>query len=104
MACLYIYRAAERVTEPVDNLLVPPSCLRPGDLDGFDAHLDATFPQRFVGGGSIAVPVSVAFGGKELIERYSCSDKLRLPSRWFVQAVKGASCYGGLIHVTRDAG
>jgi hypothetical protein len=57
----------------------------------------------FVGGGSIAVPVSVAFGGKELIERYSCSDKLRLPSRWFVQAVKGASCYGVLIHVTPNA-
>jgi pimeloyl-ACP methyl ester carboxylesterase len=32
---------------------------------GFDEHLDATIPQRFVGENSIAVPVTVAFGGKD---------------------------------------
>jgi hypothetical protein len=35
-----------------------------GRSPGFDEHLDATIPQRFVGGSSIAVPVSVAFGGR----------------------------------------
>src|SRR5215204_485018 len=36
-----------------------------GRSSGFDAHLEATNPQRFVGGRSIAVPVTVAFGGKD---------------------------------------
>ena len=36
-----------------------------GRSPGFDAHLEATNPQRFVGGRSIAVPVTVAFGGKD---------------------------------------
>jgi hypothetical protein len=36
-----------------------------GRSPGFDAHLDATIPQRFVGENSIAVPVTVAFGGKD---------------------------------------
>jgi hypothetical protein len=35
-----------------------------GRSPGFEAHLEATIPQRFVGGRWIAEPVSVAFGGE----------------------------------------
>ncbi len=40
---------------------------------GFDEHLEATIPQRFVGGRSIAVPVTVAFGERDrlLLRRQS---------------------------------
>jgi len=57
-----------------------------GRSPGFDAHLDATIPQRFVGGRSIAVPVSVAFGVKDRVLLRNQSrhrDQLPPQTRWF---------------------
>jgi pimeloyl-ACP methyl ester carboxylesterase len=57
-----------------------------GRSPGFDAHLEATNPQRFVGGRSIAVPVSVAFGGKDRVLLRNQSrhrDQLPPQTRWF---------------------
>jgi pimeloyl-ACP methyl ester carboxylesterase len=57
-----------------------------GRSPGFEAHLDATIPQRFVGGRSIGVPVSVAFGGKDrVLLRHQSRHRDQLPSqtRWF---------------------
>jgi pimeloyl-ACP methyl ester carboxylesterase len=56
-----------------------------GRSPGFDAHLDATIPQRFVGGRSIGVPVSVAFGGKDrVLLRHQTRRRDQLPpqTRW----------------------
>jgi len=56
-----------------------------GRSPGFDAHLDATIPQRFVGGHSISVPVSVAFGGKDRVLLRNQSrhrDQLPPQTRW----------------------
>jgi pimeloyl-ACP methyl ester carboxylesterase len=57
-----------------------------GRSPGFNEHLDATIPLRFVGGSSIAVPVTVAFGGKDrlLLRRQSgYRDQLPPHTRWF---------------------
>jgi pimeloyl-ACP methyl ester carboxylesterase len=56
-----------------------------GRSPGFAAHLDATIPQRFVGRRSIAVPVSVAFGGKDRVLLRNQSrhrDQLPPQTRW----------------------
>jgi pimeloyl-ACP methyl ester carboxylesterase len=56
-----------------------------GRSPGFEAHLDATIPQRFVGGRSIGVPVSVAFGGKDrVLLRNQSRQREQLPpqTRW----------------------
>jgi pimeloyl-ACP methyl ester carboxylesterase len=56
-----------------------------GRSPGFEAHLDATNPQRFVGGRSIGVPVSVAFGGKDRVLLRNQSrqrDELPPQTRW----------------------
>ena len=53
---------------------------------GRSPGLDATIPQRFVGGRSIAVPVSVAFGGKDRVLLRNQSrhrDQLPPQTRWF---------------------
>ncbi len=57
-----------------------------GRSPGFDEHLDATISQRFVDGNSIAVPVSVAFGGKDrVLLRHQSRHRDQLPpqTRWF---------------------
>lgn len=57
-----------------------------GRSPGFDEHLDATIPLRFVGGGAIGVPVTVAFGGKDrMLLRHQSRHRDRLPpqTRWF---------------------
>jgi pimeloyl-ACP methyl ester carboxylesterase len=56
-----------------------------GRSSGFDAHLDATIPQRFVDGRSIGVPVTVAFGGKDrMLLRNQSRHRDQLPpqTRW----------------------
>jgi len=56
-----------------------------GRSPGFDAHLEATNPQRFVGGHSMAVPVTVAFGGKDRVLLRNQSrhrDQLPPQTRW----------------------
>ncbi|MDP9486728.1 MAG: alpha/beta hydrolase [Actinomycetota bacterium] len=53
---------------------------------GFDEHLDATIQERFVGGRSIRVPVTVAFGGRDrLLLRHQSRRREELPprTRWF---------------------
>lgn len=57
-----------------------------GRSPGFDTHLEATISQRFVGGRSIAVPVTVAFGGKDrVLLRHQSRHRDELPpqTRWF---------------------
>lgn len=57
-----------------------------GRSPGFDEHLDATVRERFVGGCSIAVPVTVAFGERDrLLLRHQSRHRDQLPSqtRWF---------------------
>ena len=56
-----------------------------GRSPGFDAHLAATIPQRFVDGRSIGVPVTVAFGGKDrMLLRNQSRHRDQLPpqTRW----------------------
>jgi pimeloyl-ACP methyl ester carboxylesterase len=56
-----------------------------GRSPGFDAHLEATNPQRFAGGRSIGVPVTVAFGGKDrVLLRHQSRQRDQLPpqTRW----------------------
>jgi pimeloyl-ACP methyl ester carboxylesterase len=56
-----------------------------GRSPGFEAHLEATNPQRFVGGRSIGVPVTVAFGGKDrMLLRHQSRHRDQLPpqTRW----------------------
>jgi len=56
-----------------------------GRSPGFDAHLEATIPQRFVDGRSIGVPVTVAFGGKDRVLLRNQSrhrDQLPPQTRW----------------------
>ena len=57
-----------------------------GRAPGFDEHLDATIRERFVGGHSISVPVTVAFGERDrLLLRRQSRHRDELPSRtrWF---------------------
>jgi pimeloyl-ACP methyl ester carboxylesterase len=57
-----------------------------GRSPGFDEHLDATVRERFVGGRSIAVPVTVAFGERDrLLLRHQSRHRDQLPpqTRWF---------------------
>lgn len=57
-----------------------------GRSPGFDEHLDATIRERFVGGRSISVPVTVAFGERDrlLLRRQSRHrDELPPRTRWF---------------------
>ncbi|MDQ4127799.1 MAG: alpha/beta hydrolase [Actinomycetota bacterium] len=57
-----------------------------GRSPGFEEHLDATIPERFVGGRSIGVPVTVAFGGRDrLLLRHQSRRREELPpqTRWF---------------------
>jgi pimeloyl-ACP methyl ester carboxylesterase len=57
-----------------------------GRSPGFDEHLDATIRERFVGGRSIAVPVTVAFGERDrLLLRHQSRHRDQLPpqTRWF---------------------
>lgn len=52
---------------------------------GFDAHLSATRRERFVGGDSIAVPVTVAFGEQDKLlkpRRARVRDELPEQTRW----------------------
>jgi pimeloyl-ACP methyl ester carboxylesterase len=52
---------------------------------GFDEHLIATSRDRFVGGHSLAVPVTVAFGGRDrLLLRHQSRHRKELPpqTRW----------------------
>jgi pimeloyl-ACP methyl ester carboxylesterase len=52
---------------------------------GFDEHLIATSRERFVGGHSLAVPVTVAFGGRDrLLLRHQSRHRKELPpqTRW----------------------
>lgn len=52
---------------------------------GFDEHLMATSRERFVGGHSLAVPVTVAFGGRDrLLLRHQSRHREELPpqTRW----------------------
>jgi pimeloyl-ACP methyl ester carboxylesterase len=52
---------------------------------GFDGHLIATSRERFVGGRSLAVPVTVAFGGRDrLLLRHQSRHRKELPpqTRW----------------------
>src|SRR3954451_5895154 len=56
-----------------------------GRSPGFVAHLDATIRQRFVGGLSIGVPVTVAFGGNDRVLLRNQSrhqDQLPPQTRW----------------------
>jgi len=56
-----------------------------GRSPGFEAHLAATIPQRFVDGRSIGVPVTVAFGGKDrMLLRNQSRHRDQLPpqTRW----------------------
>ena len=57
-----------------------------GRAPGFDDHFEATIRERFVGGRSISVPVTVAFGERDrlLLRRQSRHrDELPTQTRWF---------------------
>ena len=57
-----------------------------GRSPGFEEHLDATIRERFVGGRSITVPVTVAFGERDrLLLRHQSRHRDQLPpqTRWF---------------------